>query len=152
MGSPGIRSELTARAATSPRPSDSGGSSRFSSPYTYAGGPRKLEERRWIRDHAIDAVLCIILTKVPTRNGPNHCGGIGCLGCFEKRSKRSVRQRHACDDYKISRRNELAILHRVTNCHPAESLTNYIGGQVCCGDFESTNQQRTEDSGCSPAT
>ena len=31
--------------------------SGFSSPYTYAGGPRELEERRRIGDHAIDAVL-----------------------------------------------------------------------------------------------
>ena len=30
---------------------------------------------------------------------------------------------------------------------PPRVLTNYIGGQVCCGDFESTNQQRIEDPG-----
>src|SRR5262245_20249433 len=109
--------------------------SGFSSPYMYAGSPRKLEERRRIRDHAIDAVLCIVLAKIPTRNGPDHCRGIGCLGCFEKRWKCFARQRHAGDDYEISRRNQLAILRGVTNCHPTEILTDYVRGQICCGDF-----------------
>jgi hypothetical protein len=65
--------------------------SDLSSPHTYAGLAWEEHERRGVRDNAVNAMLGIILTKIPACDGPDGRRGIRFFGRFEKRWKSSVR-------------------------------------------------------------